>query len=651
MIAEGRILEHVITSLAILKVNWDRGYDYIENFVPFVAECLRIAPQPEVSLPELQAAMFQTFGLRIPQGSLKTILKRAVKRGYLEPTKGIYRRNEDALATLDFASTRADVLRDHEALIGKLINFCNTRHKISWSQKDAEAALLMYIKDRSMPILAAAVEGEPIPTPDRQTRHAEFLVNAFIAHLCERDSEGFEMLETVVKGSMLASVLFFPELHKVGQRFERVEVYFDTPFLLRALGLAGPSMQAPRRELLDLLYELDGELRCFEHTVEEIQGVLDAAARALRDRHRLRSARGEVLDRFINQNYRASDVELIIARLERSLRALRVQVKSRPLYTEALGVDEEKFESILQEEVRYFRKEALLHDLDSLTAIHRLRRGQFPYQIESCKAIFVTTNSSLARASARFFREEYGDGDIRAPHCILDHLFITIVWLKKPVRAPDLPRKQIIADCYAALNPSDHLWRLYLEEIQRLQNRGDISEEDYDLLRFSTEARDLLMEVTYGAPDAFTEGTIPEVLEKARAEVRAEAEAALEAEREKRLEAERRVAAAERQHQAQLDRFRSIAARGGYWVGRTALAIGVAIAALAVYWALPKPFPRVPGVWGRFIAPAAAVGVAILSIRNLAFGTTLNSLARRLEIRVSRLIEQTLTRILIPRNI
>jgi len=463
------------------------------------------------------------------------------------------------------------------------------------------------------------------------------------------------MLETVVKGSMLANVLFFPELSKVTQRFERVEVYFDTPFLLRALGLAGPSMQAPHRELLDLLYELDGELRCFEHTVEEIQGVLDAAARALRDRHRLRRARGEVIDHFINQDYRASDVELIIARLERSLRALRVQVKPRPPYTEALGVDEEKFESILQEEVRYFRKEALLHDLDSLTAIHRLRRGQFPYQIESCKAIFVTTNLSLARASGRFFREEYGDGDIRAPHCILDHLFITIVWLKKPVRAPDLPRKEIVADCYAALNPSDHLWRLYLEEAQRLQNRGDISEEDYDLLRFSTEARTLLMKTTYGARDAFTEGTIPEVLEKARAAVRAEAEAALEVEREKRLEAERRVAAAEAggveaQRQAQLDRFRNIGTRVGSWVRRVVVGIVLVVLVLCFYATFPEPFPDLPGELHRFLAPVLIVVLAIVSIVALIWGTPLISPIRQLEIRVSYFVEERLERFFMPRD-
>jgi len=34
--------KQVTASLAILKVNLDHGRDYIENFVPFVVECLCI---------------------------------------------------------------------------------------------------------------------------------------------------------------------------------------------------------------------------------------------------------------------------------------------------------------------------------------------------------------------------------------------------------------------------------------------------------------------------------------------------------------------------------------------------------------------------------------------------------------------------------
>lgn len=638
--------ERAITSLAILNVNWDRGNDHIENFVPFVAECLRIAPQAEVSLPELQAAISETFGLRIPQGALKTILKRVVKHGYAKRTEGIYRRNEDALATLDLARVRADVLRQHEALISKLVEFCKTQYEIEWSEEEAEAALLLYLKDRSMPILAAAIEGEPIPEPTQSVKHAEFLVNAFIEHLCKGDPEGFDFLEAVVKGSMLANVLFFPDFGGVSQRFERTEVYFDTNFLLRALGYAGPTRQASCQELMGLLYELNGELRCFEHTLEEIWRILAAAAHALRDRTRLRYALGETLEYFVNSRYRASNVELIIARLEQSLRGLRVRVKPKPSYTVPLGVDEVKLESILQAEVGYRREETRRHDLDSLTAIHRLRRGQFPYRIELCDAVFITTNSSLARASARFFREEYRD--VAVPPCILDHVFTTLVWLKKPLRAPDLPRKMVIADCYAALNPPNTLWKLYLQEADRLQQQGYISEEDYHLVRFSTEARNILMDVTLSDPDVFTEGTVEEVLEKARAAARAETEAALRAEREKRLRAERRAADAEAGREAQRDRFRSIGTRGGYWIARIILVIVIVLQALMVFLTLPKPFPDLPGEWRRFLHLPCLVILGIFSIANLTFGTTFISHIRELETRASRLIEQTLIRVVMP---
>src|SRR5207249_4866764 len=105
------------------------------------------------------------------------------------------------------------------------------------------------------------------------------------------------------------------------------------------------------------------------------------------------------------------------------------------------------------------------HDLDSLTAIYRLRQGEFPYRLELSRAIFVTTNSSLAKASSRFFREEYGDAASRVPHCTLDHVLAMIVWLKTPLKAPNLPRVRIIADSYAALNPPVALWKEYLDEI------------------------------------------------------------------------------------------------------------------------------------------------------------------------------------------
>jgi len=649
--------EPLVVSLAILKVNWDRGQDYVANYVPFVGECLRKAPQDEISLADLQAALKTEFGLGIPQNTLRTVLRRAVKAGYVTQTAGIYRRNMANLAKLDLGNVRAQILRECEALLDKLIAFCESRHKVVWPRQEAEAAILSYLQEHSTPILASVVDGLPIPPATGASKRADFLVNAFIADLFEHDPEGFEFLEALVKGSLLANAMFFADIGGVPRRFDRVDILFDTAFLLRALGFVGERMQAPCRELIELVYEQNGTPKCFEHTFHEMLRVLGAAAQAVLNPQSLRAAHGDVIEYFITTRSSASDIELMIARLEKSLRAIRVQVRPLPAHTLPLGVDETKLEGILQDEVRYRKDEALRHDLDAVTAVFRLRHGEFPIHVEACYALFITTNRSLARASARFLKEEYSEEytdhpPYPVPPCMLDEFFTNLVWLKQPFRAPDLPRKRILADCFAALNPSDQLWRRYLQQIDALERRGDISGGDYALLRFSTVARSAVMDATLGDPDAFTEGTVQDVLEAAQAAARAETEVALRAEKERREEAERRVAAAEAtltaREQRQASRFRDI----GAVVGRSSAQIlmygATVVLAVGVYLTLPRPFPPIPPAWQRLVAPAILLllsAVGALTIANLALGTTLRSLLRRLEVSISRWVEQALARI------
>jgi hypothetical protein len=70
---------------------------------------------------------------------------------------------------------------------------------------------------------------------------------------------------------------------------------------------------------------------------------------------------------------------------------------------------------------------------------------------------------------------------------------------------------------------------------------GNISDSDYHLLRFSTVAKTALVETTGGELSAFTEGTIPEIVERARADARRETEVKLDDERKKRELVEQEV--------------------------------------------------------------------------------------------------------------
>ena len=166
-----------LTSLAILKANWDRGQDYIENFVPFIAQALVQRPHAEVSLPMLQEIVRQEFGLNIPQGPLKTILRRAARRNYVKHSQHVYIRNDKKCQELDFNKTQETVLRQHNNLIAKLMEFLKVYYDLHWSNKQAEEALLECLARHTLSTLRIEKDDHTGPEPKRPVnKEIEFLI-------------------------------------------------------------------------------------------------------------------------------------------------------------------------------------------------------------------------------------------------------------------------------------------------------------------------------------------------------------------------------------------------------------------------------------------------------------------------------------------
>ena len=91
----------ILVSLAILKTNWDKGQDYLENFMPFILECIRTQNENIVSIEILSACLKENFGFNIPKNPLKTLLKRAKKQKYLSIENGVYYKT-DKIEGTDF---------------------------------------------------------------------------------------------------------------------------------------------------------------------------------------------------------------------------------------------------------------------------------------------------------------------------------------------------------------------------------------------------------------------------------------------------------------------------------------------------------------------------------------------------------------------
>jgi hypothetical protein len=175
---------------------------------------------------------------------------------------------------------------------------------------------------------------------------------------------------------------------------------------------------------------------------------------------------------------------------------------------------------------------------------------------------------------------------------------------------------------------------LYLEEIDDLSTVGRISEDDYYLLRFSSEARSLLMDMTLGEQNAFAEGTVLEILEHTKESIRHGIRQKFESERLNRLRAEEET----REYRTAVEhRIRTLSSG-------TALLISRGIAVLIVSALIVGSLYSFPGIRTIISTPIRGIPFILLVVftifvlLNAIFGTNLISLVRTVENNIKRKI-------------
>lgn len=614
-----------ISSLAFLKVNWDQyRKDYLDNFVPLLAECIRTSEADVVSQAELQTDLRDKFGLNFPLHAIKVLLPRLLRHRYISVSRGVYKRDKTALKRLDFKDAQQKVLRIHESIVGSLVKFSRERLHLEWTEEGAESALLSFLESSQTMLLTAEASGSAIP-PTTAPKSARYVLAAFVRHLRETGAAELENLDTVVKGNMLANALFLPNPTEAQRRFKQTDIYFDTFFLIASLGYAGKFRHESCLELLHLLYETGANLRCFRHNLNEARDGLLACSGLMKQGHafELQGPIAEEVDYFIAEGFGPADIELFAQKLEDDLDGLRIAAVDRPEYGPPQHViDEQGLTEALRANIRYRKEDAMTRDVDSLSAIGRLRKGEEFYSLENCRAIFVTTNDRLVRTSREFFYKDAAPNAI--PPCISDYTLANTLWLKKPTSAPALPRKRIIADCYAALQPADELWTAYHKEVGRLQESGKVKEDDYFLLRYAVGSKTMLMDLTMGEPAAFSEGTVTDVLDRIKAEIASDLRNQVEAAEN----AAETAKAREKERLARLDRMAQRSARN---MLRVILGIAVLTIVIGLLSAEPWALPAVKNPLGFFVFIAQVV-VLLLVLANLVLGTTVRGWLRGAEV-------------------
>jgi hypothetical protein len=609
-----------LTSLAMLKVNVDQGRDYLDYLRPFILHVLCDHKPNPVTDAAVRDHIRNDFGLEIPERAVQLVLKRLSRKHPLTREHGVYRITGD-LPNPGIATEKADADRHIRAVVAGLKEFSKDTARSITSDDEAVQAICAFLAEFNIPCLRAYFRGTAIPTIEKHDDALIVLVSKYVLSLQETDPERFDSFLVVVKGHMLANALLCPDLQQAPKTYKGVTFFFDTPLLVRRLGLEGKAKQAAVENLIVLLHNLGAKVAAFSHSRDELERVIRGAS----DWVDSPDGRGAIVMEARKAGTTKSDLLVVAGQVDEKLAAADIDVVTTPRYVKDFQIDENAFEDVLKDEVSYHNPCAKEDDINSVRSIYALRSDTTPRNVEHAKAVLVTSNSGFARAAFEYGKDHEASREVSS--VITDFSLANMAWLKAPLGAPELPMTEVIAFSYAALQPSKGLLDKYLGEIEKLEKQGTITERDHQLLRSSDVAQRELMNLTLGEEDALTEQTVPEMLSRVTNEIMKERYGIRTCQAEHR-ETQRKLADREAENIRIQQRLYWRCRRRGTICAWSVSAVVVALLLLGLGAGIGLKTSQPLLGWGLTMGSGALV---MLTISNLLFGVTVKGLHRQLQ--------------------
>lgn len=505
-----------LASLAMLKVNIDDGKDYLEYLRPYIVHVLQ-KTNPEAITDALVADELRNLcGLEIPVRTVNIILQRLARDGQLIKAHGIY--TISRLPEGNFEADKAATVRHLDSVSAELVTFAKVEAEREITAAEATDSIVAFLSQFSISCLKSFLRSTALPKFGSGEGWQIVLVGQFVQKISGNPNL-FDSFMKFVEGHMLANALLCPDLQQVSNTYEQVSFYLDTPILIKLLGLEGPEEKHAVEELIRLVKRLRGRFYYFPHTEDELTTSIRSSAEFINNP----KGRGSIVEFAKSSNRTKSDLLLIAEKATTTLDNYEIYLVQAPSYDQVnhrYEIGEQEFASVLDEEINYHNPRARDYDIRSVRSIYVLRKGLTPQSIERSKAVFVTSNTSFSKAAFEYGKKH--DQSREVSTVITDFSLANTAWLKAPHGASTLPQKEVLALAYASTQPTPKFWNRVLEEIDKLQELGEISARDHQLLRSSKHVQEELMKLTLGSEASLTKESITTTVKRVTEEIRKE---------------------------------------------------------------------------------------------------------------------------------
>lgn len=534
-------MKNTIKTLALLKVTFDHHQniqDYLDIFIPLLITLIKNKKIKSLNdTKNICEAFFNEYGLSIPYHPMLAILKKAIQKGYAtEVSKGEFVPVFDKINSDEISSVSLEQEHFYQLLINRYISFSKKTHDIELSQDEASRHIIALLEDHDIDLVFVN-EGRISVLPQVDTKDINInLPYDFVREMYEQDYDTFQLIADISFGHIIASsILYSYDLPK-SKGIENVNYYLDIGILFGLVGIDGDDQKMVFENFIKSLGTTGGRIYIFNHTYNEFINILDTSKNWIDNPNYDPYKANRSLARFKSWGFHVTDIDLFIAKLPKLFSELNIERVDSPDPNEdkdyqLSDIDlQKKIIEVYKENYPYFdeeQKEGTIYlDVKSISAIYKLRKGCYPRLFEECSYLFVTRNSTLAYASKQFELSINNPGRFFIPTTVTDIFVGTIIWLNSPLKInlEDANKKHLIANCYAALQPSRQLKRLFLAEVDKAASDNLLSDDEVNLLKNSYVAQTLLQEKTLGDATKVTGATPVEIANEIKARAKKEAQ-------------------------------------------------------------------------------------------------------------------------------
>lgn len=460
--------------------------DYLDIITPFVLKTFPKNIGEKIDLEHITSILRSDFGFEdFPMNVLKKILERCSKRqGYLKKeNKEYYLKRTYDYKTFD--KNQNEIRKSIDEVINSLYSYFNKNIK-RLSKENVTNIFIDFMEYYGYSVMNNFDRLKGLTKNEKNNYHvARFIINEY-----ENDTNVFNSLLEIIKGFYVYKAIYFFSSGKkktFSSRLLRTSVYLDTRIVINALGYHLNEDKKATRELLRLINDSGGVVKVFEHTVGEICSILTKYARDPMSRATMN------LDYFDRNAYESTDVIRVRDKIRLKLQEIKIEVVDTPDQSVSsednlkdmgfIDIVELKtyIEKCYLEVGKRPKSENIERDVESISAISRIRGKLTNPSLESCKAIFVTPNSIITKATNELYSDRFSKGEISF---IINEMDLTaLLWLRTFDKKSDLPNLKLLEIAYSALRPTDEIISVFNDKVVILEQEGRISGQEALLMR------------------------------------------------------------------------------------------------------------------------------------------------------------------------